>query len=97
MHFKPVIIYTGEKQNARVKCKKRESFVKIHGFTDGCGTARTIGDDMAYVFRIPRLTLLAPEIIHGILSGQLDQISVEKCRQPFPVLRDEQKKFSGIE
>ncbi|MBO5680977.1 MAG: four helix bundle protein [Lentisphaeria bacterium] len=29
---------------------------------------------MAYVSRITRFTLLAPEIIHGILSGQLDQI-----------------------
>ncbi|MBR2509056.1 MAG: hypothetical protein IKB71_04850 [Lentisphaeria bacterium] len=44
-----------------------------------------------------RLPLLAPEIIHGVLTGQLDQIGVEKCKQPFPVLWDEQKKFFGIE
>ena len=28
---------------------------------------------------------------------QLDQIGVEKCKQPFPVLWNEQKKFFGIE
>ncbi len=26
-----------------------------------------------------------------------DQIGVEKCKQPFPILWDEQKKFFGIE
>ena len=52
---------------------------------------------MAYVSRITRLTLLSPEIIHGVLTGQLDQIGVEKCKQPFPVLWNEQKKFFGIE
>ena len=59
--------------------------------------ARAIGKDMAYVSRITRFTLLSPEIIHGVLTGQLDQIGVEKCKQPFPVLWDEQKKFFGIE
>ena len=59
--------------------------------------ARAIGKDMAYVSRITRLTLLSPEIIHGVLTGQLDQIGVEKCKQPFPILWDEQKKFFGIE
>ena len=57
--------------------------------------ARAIGKDIAYVSRITRLTLLSPEIIHGILTGQLDQIGVEKCKQPFPVLWDEQKKGSS--
>ena len=51
--------------------------------------ARAIGKDMAYVSRITRLTLLSPEIIHGVLTGQLDQIGVEKCKQPFPILWDE--------
>ena len=59
--------------------------------------ARAIGKDMAYVSRITRLTLLSPEIIHGVLTGQLDQIGVEKSKQPFPILWDEQKKFFGIE
>ena len=58
--------------------------------------ARAIGKDMAYVSRITRFTLLSPEIIHGVLTGQLDQIGVEKCKQPFPILWDEQKKFFGI-
>ena len=59
--------------------------------------ARAIGKDMAYVSRIIRFTLLSPEIIHGVLTGQLDQIGVEKCKQPFLILWDEQKKFFGIE
>ena len=58
--------------------------------------ARAIGKDMAYVSRITCFTLLSPEIIHGVLTGQLDQIGVEKCKQPFPILWDEQKKFFGI-
>ena len=32
-----------------------------------------------------------------LLTGQLDQIGEEKCKQPFPILWDEQKKFFGIE
>ena len=32
-----------------------------------------------------------------LLTGQLDQIGVEKCKQPFPILWDEQTKFFGIE
>ena len=48
--------------------------------------ARAIGKDMAYVSRITRLTLLSPEIIHGVLTGQLDQIGVEKCKLPFPMI-----------
>jgi len=35
--------------------------------------------------------------ILGVLTGQLNQIGVEKCKQPFPILWDEQKKFFGIE
>ena len=58
--------------------------------------ARAIGKDDAYVSRIIRFTLLAPEIIHAVLAGKLDQIGVEKCKQPFPILWDEQKKFFGI-
>ena len=35
--------------------------------------------------------------IHSVLTGQLDHFGVEKCKQPFPILWDEQKKFFGIE
>ena len=35
--------------------------------------------------------------IHGVLTGQLDHFGVEKCKQPFPILWNEQKKFFGIE
>ena len=46
---------------------------------------------------LPDSRCCQPEIIHGVLTGQLDQIGVEKCKQPFPILWDEQKKFFGIE
>lgn len=60
--------------------------------------ARTICKDDAYVSRITRLTLLAPDIIHGILAGTLGKrIGVEMCKKPFPVMWDEQRKFFGLD
>lgn len=54
--------------------------------------------DDAYVSRITRLTLLAPDIIHGILTGTLGKsLGIEMCKKPFPVLWDEQKKFFGLD
>ena len=50
----------------------------------------------AYVSRLTRLTLLAPEIVHYIISGKLDKAGAKKCREPFPELWDEQIKFFGI-
>ena len=58
--------------------------------------AKAIGKDEAYVSRLTRLTLLAPEIVHYIISGKLDKAGAKKCREPFPELWDEQIKFFGI-
>ena len=60
--------------------------------------ARGVGKDQAYVARVLRLTLLAPEIIHAALTGTLPEgIGVENLRQSQPVLWSEQKKLIGME
>ena len=60
--------------------------------------ANAIGKDSAYVARVLRLTLLAPEIVHTILTGNLpDNFSVDSLKQALPVLWSEQKKLLGIE
>ena len=59
--------------------------------------ANAIGKDSAYVARVLRLTLLAPEIVHTILTGNLpDNFSVDCLKQALPVLWSEQKKLLGI-
>ena len=56
--------------------------------------ATAIGKDQAYVARVLRLTLLAPEIVHAILTGVLPEgIGVEDLRQSMPILWSEQKKL----
>ena len=60
--------------------------------------ARGVGKDQAYVARVLRLTLLAPEIVHAALTGTLPEgIGVENLRQSQPVLWSEQKKLIGME
>ena len=55
--------------------------------------ARAIGKDDAYVSRIIRFTLLAPEIIHAVLAGKINKsISTEKLKQSLPTLWEDQKK-----
>ena len=54
--------------------------------------------DDAYVSRIIRFTLLAPEIIHAVLAGKISKsISTEKLKQSLPILWEEQKKMFDIE
>ena len=60
--------------------------------------ARAIGKDDAYVSRIIRFTLLAPEIIHAVLAGKITKsISTEKLKQSLPTLWEDQKKMFNIE
>ncbi len=60
--------------------------------------ARGIGKDQAYVARVLRLTLLAPEIVHAALTGTLPEGSgVEHLRRTLPALWSEQKKELGME
>ena len=60
--------------------------------------ARAIGKDDAYVSRIIRFTLLAPDIIHAIIAGTLEKdIGIEQLKQAMPLMWDEQKKMFGME
>ena len=60
--------------------------------------ARAIGKDDAYVSRIIRFTLLAPDIIHAVLAGKINKsISTEKLKQALPPMWEDQKKMFDIE
>ena len=60
--------------------------------------ANAIGKDYAYVARVLRLTSLAPEIVHAVLTGTLPEgIGVENLRQSLPILWSEQKKLLNME
>ena len=60
--------------------------------------ANAIGKDHAFVARTTRLTLLAPEIIHAILSGSLQRnIPIENFRKEMPIHWEDQKKLFGFE
>ena len=60
--------------------------------------ATAIGKDPAFVARMLRLTLLAPEIVHAILAGTLQKsIPMEKLCKEMPVRWEDQKKLFGIE
>ena len=60
--------------------------------------ADAIGKDPAYVSRLIRLTLLAPEIVHAILVGTLQKtVSMEMLRKELPVRWADQKKLFGVE
>ena len=75
-----------------------QSLIDAGQFANVHELANTIGKDYAYVARVLRLTLLAPEIVHAILTGALpDGIGVEDLRQSMPVLWSEQKKLLNME
>ena len=60
--------------------------------------ARAIGKDHAFVARTIRMTLLAPEIVHAILTGTLKcPIALERLRKEMPILWEDQKKLFGIQ
>ena len=60
--------------------------------------AEATGKDPAYISRIIRLTLLAPEIVHAILSGTLQRsVPLEKLRKEIPIRWEDQKKLFGVE
>ena len=60
--------------------------------------ADAIGKDPAYVARLIRLTLLAPEIVHAILTGTLRKtVSMETLRKELPVRWEDQKTLFGVE
>ncbi|MBP5530825.1 MAG: hypothetical protein J6Y54_02170 [Lentisphaeria bacterium] len=77
---------------------RRLALIDEGKFSDVNELARGVGKDQAYVARVLRLTLLAPEIVHAALTGTLPEgIGVENLRQSQPVLWLEQKKLIGME
>ena len=60
--------------------------------------AEAIGIDPAFVARMIRLTLLAPEIVHAILAGTLRKsIPMDKLSKTMPERWADQKKLFGFE
>ena len=60
--------------------------------------AEAIGKDPAFVARMIRLTLLAPEIVHAILAGTLRKsIPMDKLSKTMPERWADQKKLFGFE
>ena len=60
--------------------------------------AAAAGKDPAFVARMIRLTLLAPEIVHAILAGSLQKsIPMEKLSKEMLSRWEDQKKLFGIE
>ena len=75
-----------------------QSLIDAGQFANVHELANAIGKDYAYVARVLRLTLLAPEIVHAVLTGALpDGIGVEDLRQSMPVLWSEQKKLLNMD
>ncbi len=57
-----------------------------------------IGKDPAFVARMIRLTLLAPEIVHAIIAGSLQKsIPMDKLSKTMPERWADQKKLFGVE
>ncbi len=60
--------------------------------------AEAIGKDPAFVARMIRLTLLAPEIVHAILAGTLQKsIPINMLSKTMPERWADQKKLFGFE
>ena len=76
---------------------RRQSLIDAGQFANVHELATAVGKDYAYVARVLRLTLLAPEIVHAVLTGALPEgIGVEDLRQSMPVLWSEQKKLLNM-
>ena len=80
------------------KRRRWQSLIDEGHFSNVGELANAVGKDRAYVARVLRLTLLAPEIVHAVLTGDLpDNFSVDMLKQALPVLWSEQKEVLGIE
>jgi len=74
-----------------------QSLIDAGQFANVHELATAVGKDYAYVARVLRLTLFAPEIVHAVLTGALPEgIGVEDLRQSMPVLWSEQKKLLNM-
>ena len=75
-----------------------QSLIDEGRFANVYELSQAAGKDYAYVARVLRLNLLAPEIVHAVLNGRLPNgIGVETLRQTLSVLWSDQKKQLGME
>ena len=83
---------------AQIIVMPEADFFKLSRKSNVHELARAIGKDDAYVSRIIRFTLLAPDIIHAVLAGKINKsISTEKLKQSLPPMWEDQKKMFDIE
>ena len=74
-----------------------QSLIDAGQFANVHELAAATGKDQAYVARVLRMTLLAPEIVHAVLTGALpDGIGVEDLQQSMPILWSGQKKLLNM-
>ena len=81
-----------------VRAYRWQALIDSGTYSNTIELADAIGKDPAFVARMIRLTLLAPEIVHAILSGTLQRsVPLEKLRKEIPIRWEDQKKLFGVE
>lgn len=69
---------------------RRQLETGVHTCVRDIAKAEKINE--SYVFRVYRLTLLAPDIVEAILDGsQPEALTLSKVMEPFPILWNEQQ------
>jgi len=59
--------------------------------------AKAVQQDTSYVARTIRLTLLAPEIIEAVMTGQCPPgLTLKRLSREFPILWDEQRRLFAV-
>jgi len=59
--------------------------------------AKAMKQDSAYVARTIRLTLLAPDIIEAVMTGQCPPgLTLKRLSREFPILWDEQRRLFAV-
>jgi hypothetical protein len=61
-----------------------------HGSISEIASAEKI--DRGYVGSVLRLTLLAPDIVEGVMNGRLTEVTLPQLLEPWPVEWDQQRR-----
>ena len=74
--------------------RRWQQYIDEGRFKNGTELARAIGREPGKVAWTMRLAMLAPDIIHRILEGDIPQnLTLEKLRAPLPDLWEEQRRM----
>ncbi len=74
--------------------RRWQRYIDEGRFRNGTELAHAIGREPGKVAWTMRLAMLAPDIIHRILSGDIPQnLTLEKLRAPLPDLWEEQRRM----